>query len=93
MPQSYPTFVYLDYAKEEEVSLKSWHFTPVQKAALMNAFEKSPYLSIQTSLSLLREVGIPGRSSCSWFRRQRVKQRKQAKKTVQCKYATCIYSN
>ena len=87
MSQSYPTFFYLDVAIEEKYYSKPRRLTPVQKAALINAFEKDPYLNIQTSLSLLREEGIPRRTSTNWFCRKRVRQRKQAEKTVQCKYA------
>ena len=85
MSQSYPTFVYLHSATEDLTFLKPRGFTPVQKAALMNAFEKDPYLNIQTSLSLLIEAGISRRSSTEWFKRQRAKQRKQVEKSVQCK--------
>ena len=85
MSQSFSMFVYLESTTQGKYYLKPKHFTPIQKAALMKAFEEDPYLSIQTSLSLLREVGIPRRSSSHWFCEQR-KQRVKAQKTVQCKY-------
>ena len=97
MPQSYPTFVYLDSAIEEKGCQKPWHLNPLQRAALRNAFEKDPYPSIQTSIFLLRELGISRRASSNWFSRQRARVRKgklkKPEKTLQCKhaYTPCVY--